>query len=203
MGTSEAVAKATPVRGVRQGGGKRKEAYFQCPMEDCAKVFNRSYNFKAHMRLHNGTRPYHCPLEGCGERFKWHSSLINHLRRHDKEQTGTKQQPRRSQERKELTTPATKPKKIDIMMSVSAKSSTSLESSVLTNPTSQHEGLCADGGINSLSCTLTNPEEDEGFYTEVRAISLGSTNHLSDPPSYEEYVVDDNVLFMCPIVRTA
>mmetsp|Transcript_6343 Transcript_6343/g.19175 ORF Transcript_6343/g.19175 Transcript_6343/m.19175 type:complete len:154 (+) Transcript_6343:62-523(+) len=132
---------------------KRKEAHFRCPIVSCGRVFNRSYNFKAHMRLHNGDKPYKCHFENCSERFKWRSSLMNHTRRHAKEET------------KKALAPS------DFIKSV-----------------------------GSAESNVSDGNEEESFYTEVRG-TLHSSGELNDSV-VEEYVVDDNVLFKCPIVRS-
>mmetsp|Transcript_5258 Transcript_5258/g.15711 ORF Transcript_5258/g.15711 Transcript_5258/m.15711 type:complete len:278 (+) Transcript_5258:140-973(+) len=65
-------------------GGKRSKSknLFQCPVENCGRVFDRKYNMQIHIRKHTGEMPYQCRVEGCGVRFKWRSSLVNHNRKH-------------------------------------------------------------------------------------------------------------------------
>lgn len=55
---------------------------FECPHPDCRRVFSKRYNQQAHMRLHDGTRPFSCHL--CGKSFRWKSSLKSHAKMHAK-----------------------------------------------------------------------------------------------------------------------
>lgn len=36
------------------------EELFRCPFPGCDKIFNRPYNFKSHIKVHSGERPYKC-----------------------------------------------------------------------------------------------------------------------------------------------
>lgn len=144
-------------RGFKEGAEakqppKRKEAHFRCPIDSCGRVFNRSYNFKAHMRLHNGDEPYKCHFDDCTERFKWRSSLMNHIRRHQREDT------------KKATGP-----------------------------------LGYLKSISSFDSKVSDVNEEE-FYTEVRGISRDSSGKINEN-TCDEYIVDDNVLFKCPILK--
>lgn len=60
----------------------RQREGFVCPHPGCARVFSKRYNQQAHMRLHDGTRPFSCPR--CGKDFMWKSSLKSHAKMHDK-----------------------------------------------------------------------------------------------------------------------
>lgn len=55
---------------------------FMCPHPACHRVFSKRYNQQAHMRLHDGTRPFSCQL--CGKAFMWKSSLKSHAKMHAK-----------------------------------------------------------------------------------------------------------------------
>lgn len=55
---------------------------FECPHPGCARIFSKRYNQQAHMRLHDGTRPFDCEL--CGKAFMWKSSLKSHAKMHAK-----------------------------------------------------------------------------------------------------------------------
>lgn len=57
---------------------------FMCPHPGCGRVFSKRYNQQAHMRIHDGTRPFLCAL--CGKRFMWKSSLKSHAKMHAKSQ---------------------------------------------------------------------------------------------------------------------
>lgn len=59
---------------------------FECPHPGCARVFSKRYNQQAHMRLHDGTRPFNCGL--CGKAFMWKSSLKSHAKMHAKMLSG-------------------------------------------------------------------------------------------------------------------
>lgn len=60
----------------------RRQEGFMCPHPGCARVFSKRYNQQAHMRLHDGTRPFSCPR--CKKDFMWKSSLKSHAKMHDK-----------------------------------------------------------------------------------------------------------------------
>eukprot|EP00177_Eucheuma_denticulatum_P006252 GFKZ01011397.1.p1 GENE.GFKZ01011397.1~~GFKZ01011397.1.p1 ORF type:complete len:139 (-),score=19.83 GFKZ01011397.1:32-448(-) len=55
---------------------------FVCPHPGCERVFSKRYNQQAHMRIHDGTRPFDCNL--CGRSFMWKSSLKSHAKMHAK-----------------------------------------------------------------------------------------------------------------------
>lgn len=60
----------------------RQRDGFMCPHPGCARLFSKRYNQQAHMRLHDGTRPFECPR--CAKDFMWKSSLKSHAKMHDK-----------------------------------------------------------------------------------------------------------------------
>ena len=57
-----------------------EDANFQCKVEGCGKIFGRSYNFKAHMETHDGSReyPFPCPLKDCNKKFVRKTDLQRH-----------------------------------------------------------------------------------------------------------------------------
>jgi hypothetical protein len=54
------------------------EGNVQYRCEVCGRLFNKSYNLRAHSRLHTGERPFRCDVAGCGKTFRWKSSLTSH-----------------------------------------------------------------------------------------------------------------------------
>ncbi|CDF33277.1 unnamed protein product [Chondrus crispus] len=60
----------------------RRQEGFMCPNPGCARIFSKRYNQQAHMRLHDGTRPFSCPR--CNKDFMWKSSLKSHAKMHNK-----------------------------------------------------------------------------------------------------------------------
>lgn len=58
----------------------RAEANYECSMEGCGKMFNRSYNYKAHMETHDPERvyPFTCQLPDCTKRFRRKTDLQRH-----------------------------------------------------------------------------------------------------------------------------
>ncbi|ROT34943.1 hypothetical protein SODALDRAFT_321039 [Sodiomyces alkalinus F11] len=57
-----------------------EEANFQCEVPGCGKLFNRNYNFKAHMETHDKNReyPFPCQVEGCRKKFVRRTDLQRH-----------------------------------------------------------------------------------------------------------------------------
>lgn len=56
------------------------EATYDCPVDGCNKIFNRSYNYRAHMETHSANRvyPFDCPVENCDKRFRRKTDLQRH-----------------------------------------------------------------------------------------------------------------------------
>lgn len=50
----------------------------RCPYPGCDKIFNRSYNFKSHYKIHSGEKPFECNY--CEIKF----ARCHDLRRHEK-----------------------------------------------------------------------------------------------------------------------
>lgn len=55
---------------------------YGCPHPGCSRAFSRSYNLKAHRRIHSGDRPFVCAVHACGKTFRWRSSLTSHTAWH-------------------------------------------------------------------------------------------------------------------------
>lgn len=60
--------------------GFTTQANSTCECEKCGKLFQRSYNLKAHMETHDPQReqPHACPYEGCKRRFVRRTDLVRH-----------------------------------------------------------------------------------------------------------------------------
>ncbi|KKY30444.1 hypothetical protein UCDDA912_g09623 [Diaporthe ampelina] len=58
----------------------KDEANFQCDVKGCGKLFSRSYNFKAHMEIHDEKREYHfpCQIDACTKKFVRKTDLQRH-----------------------------------------------------------------------------------------------------------------------------
>jgi hypothetical protein len=58
----------------------REEASYECTVEGCGKLFNRSYNYRAHMETHDPERvyPFICPVLECDKRFRRKTDLQRH-----------------------------------------------------------------------------------------------------------------------------
>ena len=50
----------------------------KCPFPGCDKIFNRSYNFKSHLKIHSGEKPFQC--NHCELSF----ARCHDMRRHEK-----------------------------------------------------------------------------------------------------------------------
>lgn len=49
-----------------------------CQEEGCGRAFASATNYKNHIRIHTGEKPYVCTVHGCGKRFTEYSSLYKH-----------------------------------------------------------------------------------------------------------------------------
>ena len=50
---------------------------FHCLFENCNQTFKKSCNFRDHLRIHTGLRPYEC--EYCNKTFTQNGNLKKHL----------------------------------------------------------------------------------------------------------------------------
>lgn len=64
----------------RQKRGYTQPENANCACERCGRLFQRSYNLKAHMETHdpNRTFPHECQYEDCEKRFKRKTDLLRH-----------------------------------------------------------------------------------------------------------------------------
>lgn len=62
----------------KRGYTQLEDAVCACPM--CGRLFQRSYNLKAHLETHDPNRifPNECDYEGCAKRFKRKTDLLRH-----------------------------------------------------------------------------------------------------------------------------
>lgn len=58
------------------------EDLIKCPFPGCDKIFNRSYNFKSHMKVHSGEKPFKC--NHCELSFARCHDLKRHEKIHNK-----------------------------------------------------------------------------------------------------------------------
>nr|AVT42525.1 zinc finger transcription factor Sp5 [Stylopallene sp. Stylo_038458_TRINITY_DN28511_c] len=63
-----------------------KKTLHVCSVAGCAKVYKKTSHLKAHIRSHNGIRPFRCTWFGCAKSFTRSDELLRHHRIH----TGTK-----------------------------------------------------------------------------------------------------------------
>lgn len=87
-GDQEVPKKTTAAAATRKR--RRKPASemkkFICPRDECKKVFTKRSHFTAHIRAHNGERPFACDYAGCSARY----IRSDELRRHKRSHTGYK-----------------------------------------------------------------------------------------------------------------
>ena len=56
--------------------------YYICEYPGCSRKFSESGNFKVHLRIHRGDKPYGCRIEGCSKTFNSNGNRNDHERRH-------------------------------------------------------------------------------------------------------------------------
>lgn len=58
----------------------REDGNYECTVDGCGKLFNRSYNYRAHMETHDADRvhPFICALPECKKRFRRKTDLQRH-----------------------------------------------------------------------------------------------------------------------------
>ncbi|CAI2363434.1 unnamed protein product [Moneuplotes crassus] len=59
----------------------RKIKKILCKMPNCGSIFEKKWNFKDHIRMHLGQKPYQCKI--CSKAFIQKGNLIKHMKKHD------------------------------------------------------------------------------------------------------------------------
>ena len=78
---SESLDFATKPR-IRRNSIGTAEELIKCPFPGCNKIFNRSYNFKSHLKAHSCEKPFKC--NNCSLSFARCHDLKRHGKIHDK-----------------------------------------------------------------------------------------------------------------------
>lgn len=65
--------------GTHQKAEKKKHV---CYFAGCGKVYGKTSHLKAHIRWHEGIRPFHCTFDNCGKNFTRSDELSRHVRTH-------------------------------------------------------------------------------------------------------------------------
>jgi hypothetical protein len=79
-GVIRRLAQGSPRRGRPRSSPTARPGRYACEENGCGRLFDRRYNLKVHMRMHDGAMPFSCP--SCDRKFRWRASLHHHLRAH-------------------------------------------------------------------------------------------------------------------------
>jgi len=79
-GNDQRENKRKPRRKSRNISKSSKYKRHKCP--HCEYSTDHSTNFKRHIRIHTGEKPFVCSFENCGKRFAQKGDLNGHIRRH-------------------------------------------------------------------------------------------------------------------------
>lgn len=81
-GTTSDPLDFSPKPRVRRNSIGTADDLIKCPFPGCNKIFNRSYNFKSHLKAHSCEKPFNC--NGCTLSFARCHDLKRHEKIHDK-----------------------------------------------------------------------------------------------------------------------
>lgn len=82
-GSASDMCDYQPKQRVRRHSIGSANEFIKCPFPGCDKIFNRSYNFKSHMKIHSGEKPFQC--NHCELSFARCHDMKRHEKIHKKE----------------------------------------------------------------------------------------------------------------------
>ncbi|XP_064609747.1 transcription factor IIIA-like [Liolophura sinensis] len=75
---------------------------FECPREDCSRIYLELRNLTAHLRSYHDGQRYVCPVDDCQRTFASKQKLHQHSRLHDSDRPPPKKKSRKGQKRKSM-----------------------------------------------------------------------------------------------------